>query len=153
MEVAPRAMPLSGSVHLVASEETTRTVSVTVRPAGHELVLAFFGGAYARELEEKNALEAVARDELTALFGSDFGNAIRRTTATAWLGDPWARGSYSAARPGFARYRETLAEPVADRVFFAGDACPVTMYGAIHGAWASGAETARRVAAALSSSG
>ena len=149
VEVAPGAMPLDGSVHLVASDTTTRTASVTVRPAGHELLLVFFGGAYARELEETGALEAAARDELIGLFGSDLGDAIRRTTATAWLGDPWARGSYSAARPGFARCREVLGEPVAERVFFAGEACPPSMYGAIHGAWASGADAARRVAAAL----
>jgi monoamine oxidase len=149
VEVAPEAMPLAGSVHLVASDSTARTASVTVRPAGHELLLVFFGGAYARELEERDALESVARDELVGLFGSGLGDAIRRTTATAWLGDPWARGSYSAARPGFAHCRSVLAEPVAERVFFAGEACPPTMYGAIHGAWASGADAARRVAAAL----
>jgi monoamine oxidase len=84
-----------------------------------------------------------------ALFGSDLGAAIRRTTATSWARDPWARGSYSAARPGFARCREVLAEPVAERVFFAVEACLPRMYGAIHGAWASGADAARRVAAAL----
>ena len=150
VEVAPKAMPLAGSVHLVASDTTTRTASVTVRPAGQELLLVFFGGAYARELEEKDQLEAVARDELTKLFGSDLGAAILRTTATSWLRDPWARGSYSAARPGFARCRERLAEPVAERVFFAGEAGPPAMYGAIHGAWASGADAARRVVAALS---
>jgi monoamine oxidase len=149
VELAPDAMPLAGTVHLVASDTTTRTVSVTVRPAGHALIQVFFGGAYARELEEKDALESVARDELIELFGSTVRDKIRRTTATSWLGDPWARGSYSAARPGFARCREVLAEPIAGRVFFAGEACPPTMYGAIHGAWASGAETAQRVAAVL----
>ncbi len=148
VEVAPGAMPFEGTVHLVASDETTRTASVTVRPAGHELVQVFFGGAYARELEEKDALESAARDELVGLFGSAFGDRIRRATATAWLGDPWARGSYSAARPGFARCRTVLAEPLEDRVFFAGEACPPTMYGSIHGAWASGGDAARRVAAA-----
>jgi monoamine oxidase len=42
-----------------------------------------------------------------------------------------------------------LAEPVADRVFFAGEACTPTAYGAIHGAWASGVDAARRIVAAL----
>jgi len=149
VEVAPGAMPLEGTIHLVASDATTRTASVTVRPAGHELIQVFFGGAYARELEEKGALVAAARDELAGLFGTDLRDQIRRTSATAWLADPWARGSYSAARPGFARCRAILAAPVADRVFFAGEACPPTMYGAIHGAWASGVDAARRVAATL----
>lgn len=149
VELAPGAMPFEGTVHLVASDTTSRTASVTVRPAGHELVQVFFGGAYARELEETGALESAARDELAGLFGSDLRNQIRRTAQTAWLSDPWARGSYSAARPGFARCRTSLGEPVADRVFFAGEACPPTMYGAIHGAWVSGVDAARCVALAL----
>jgi monoamine oxidase len=116
------------------------------------LILVFFGGGYARELEAARALEAAARDELGSVFGSDLGRRIRRSTATAWLADPWARGSYSAARPGCARCRGTLVEPIADRVFFAGEACTATAFGAIHGAWRSAAEAARRIVAALSRS-
>ena len=147
VDMEPGALPYAGSRHIVASETTTRTASVTVRPAGQDLLLVFFGGAYARELELGDALEAAARAELVSVFGSDFARRIHRTTATAWLRDPWARGSYSAARPGFAHLRSVLAEPVADRIFFAGEACTPTAYGAIHGAWLSGAEAARRVVA------
>ena len=149
VEVEPGALPFAETVHIVASDATTRTASVTVRPASHELLLVFFGGAYARELEMAGALQAAARDELVRLFGSDLGRRIRRSTATAWLNDRWARGSNSAARPGFARCRTVLAEPVADRVFFAGEACPPTAYGAIHGAWASGADAAHRIVSTL----
>lgn len=153
VEVGPGALPLAGTAHIVASDATTRTASITVRPAGHDLLLVFFGGRYARELETAGALEIAARDELRSVFGSDLGGKICRTTATAWLGDRWARGSYSAARPGFARCRAVLAEPVADRIFFAGEACTPTAYGAIHGAWASGAAAARRVASTLARGG
>jgi len=149
LELEPGALPFEGTANVVASATTARTTSFTVRPAGQELVLAYFGGEYARELEAQGALEATAREELVKLFGADLGPRIRRSTATAWVGDPWARGSYSAARPGFAHCRTVLAQPVAERVFFAGDACTVDTFGAIHGAWASGAEAARRIAAAL----
>ena len=149
VDVEPGALPFTATTHIVASDTTTRTASVTVRPAGHPLLLVFFGGAYAQELEGAGALESVARDELVRLFGSDVGRGIRGMTATAWLSDPWARGSYSAARPGFARCRTVLAAPVADRVFFAGEACPPAAYGAIHGAWASGVDAADRIVAAL----
>jgi monoamine oxidase len=148
-EFTPGALPLEGMVNVVANATAARTVSVTVRPAGHELLLAYFGGDYARELEAQGGLEAAAREELVRLFGADLGRRIRRSTATAWVGDPWARGSYSAARPGFAHCRKVLARPVAERVFFAGDACTIDTFGAIHGAWASGAESARRLVAAL----
>jgi monoamine oxidase len=142
----PGALPAGETLHVVASDATTRTASITVRPAGHELILVFFGGGYARELETAGVLDSAARDELVSVFGSELGRRIRRTTATAWLGDRWARGSYSAARPGFARCRSVLAAPVAERVFFAGEACVPTAFGAIHGAWMSGADTARRIA-------
>jgi monoamine oxidase len=144
-------LPFTETTHAVASADTVRTASITVRPAGQEVVLVFFGGGYARELETAGALESAAREALVSVFGGEVGRAIRRTTATAWVSDPWARGSYSAARPGFARCRAVLAEPVGGRVFFAGEACTATAYGAVHGAWASGAAAAHRVAAALAS--
>jgi monoamine oxidase len=149
LELAPGAMPLEGTANLIASDRTARTMSFSVRPAGQEIVLAFFGGDYARELERAGALVEAARDELVRLFGADLGRRIRRATATAWSTDPWARGSYSAARPGFARCRTVLARPVAGRVFFAGEACVTDIFGAIHGAWASAVRAARLVTESL----
>ena len=133
LELERGAFPLEGTAHFVASAATARTVSFTVRPAGQELMLVYFGGDYARELEAQGTLAAAAREETVKLFGAETGR-IRHSTATAWAGDPWARGSYSAARPGFAHCRKVLARPVAERVFFAGDACTIDTFGAIHGA-------------------
>jgi monoamine oxidase len=149
LELAPGALPYEGVVNFVASATTARTVSCTVRPAGHELLLCYFGGRHARDLESQGALEAAAREALSELFGADWTRRIRRGTTTAWAGDPWARGSYSAARPGSAHCRAVLAQPVAERVFFAGDACTVDTFGEIRGAWASGVKAARRVATLL----
>jgi monoamine oxidase len=149
LELDPGALPYEGMVNFVASAATARTLSCTVRPAGHALLLCYFGGRHARELEDRGVLEAAARDALIDLFGADWGRRIRRVTATAWAGDRWARGSYSAARPGFAHCRAGLGQPVAERVFFAGDACATDTFGEIRGAWASGVEAARRVTALL----
>jgi monoamine oxidase len=144
-DVEPGALPLDGTVNLIGRDTGP---SVTVRPAGHEVLLAFFGGRQARELEAGGGLEAAAREELAWLFGSSFPRRIRRSTSTAWASDPWARGSYSAAQPGFARCRTVLTEPLAERVFFAGDACTVESYGEINGAWHSAARAARRIVTA-----
>jgi len=149
LEVEDGALPFEGTTNFIASGTTVRTTSFSVRPAGHDVLLAYFGGGYARELERDGALVAAAREELARLFGADFERRIRRTTATAWAGDPWARGSYSAAKPGFARCRATLGRPLAGRVFFAGDACTTQTFGEINGAWESGVAAARGVAAAL----
>ena len=90
---------------------------------------------------------------LARVFGNDLGRRIRRSAATAWCSDPWARGSYSAARPGFARCRAVLAEPVAEGIFFAGEACTPSAFGAIHGAWISDADAARRIVASPARAG
>jgi monoamine oxidase len=152
-ELEPGALPFPGTTNFVASDRTARTMSFSVRPAGQEVLLAYFGGAYARELELGGMLVAAAREELVRIFGADLGRRIRRSTATAWSTDPWARGAYSAARPGYARCRRVLTRPVARRVFFAGEACVVDTFGAIHGAWASGAESARQVIETLTANG
>jgi monoamine oxidase len=68
--------------------------------------------------------------------------------ATAWLQDPWSRGSYSFALPGHADDRARLAAPVDDRLFFAGEACSPNFFSTAHGAWMSGVAAAE---AALSS--
>jgi monoamine oxidase len=144
-ELEPGAMPLEGTVNFIGRDTGP---SFTVRPAGHEVLLAFFGGRQARELEARGELEAAAREELGHLFGAGLLRRVRRSVSTAWASDPWARGSYSAARPGCAARRTTLAEPVAERVFFAGDACTVESYGEINGAWHSAVRAARRLVAA-----
>ncbi|HZF26929.1 MAG TPA: NAD(P)/FAD-dependent oxidoreductase [Steroidobacteraceae bacterium] len=141
----PGALPFEGTTHFIGTDKTAHTCSYQVRPAGHEVLLAYFGGSFARDLEERGELERFARDELAGIFGSDFERQIVESVAVGWSQDPWARGSYSAARPGHARAREALEQPVADRLFFAGEACSVEHFGTIHGAWESAERAAARV--------
>src|SRR5262245_19628838 len=62
LDLPPGALPFQGTANFVASAVTARTVSFSVRPGGQELVLAYFGGDHARELEAQGALEAAARE-------------------------------------------------------------------------------------------
>ena len=144
-EVDRGVMPFEGTLNFIGSMTGP---SFTVRPSGHDVLLAFVGGRQARELEADGALEAAAREELVRLFGSGLARGLRRAITTAWASDPWAHGSYSAARPGFAHTRAVLGEPVAERVYFAGDACSRDTYGEINGAWDSAAAAVRRIVAA-----
>ena len=71
--------------------------------------------------------------------------AMRRT---AWSTDPFARGSFSFAAVGSTpQDRTTLATPVDDRVFFAGEATSADMPGTVAGAQASGGRAAAEVMA------
>lgn len=152
-EFEPGALPAGDMLHFVGTDETARTASYAIRPAGHELLLAYFGGSFARELEMRGELEAFARDELAQIFGADLIRKIRRATSTKWAADQFSRGSYSAAEPGYAHLREQLNVPVAQKIFFAGEACSIRDFGTVHGAWFSGESAARAVAGEIASAG
>jgi monoamine oxidase len=117
------------------------------RPFGRPQIEAYFGGTLAHELEANGdaAFFDFASGELTALLGNDFAKRISPTRVHRWGADPFARGSYSYARPGQADQRAILAEPVDDRLFFAGEACSRSDYSTAHGAWLTGVATAEQV--------
>jgi monoamine oxidase len=63
-----------------------------------------------------------------------------------WQQDPLARGAYSYVAAGGFGSQRALAQPVADTVFFAGEATESSGHHAtVHGALASGVRAAREV--------
>jgi monoamine oxidase len=102
--------------------------------------VAYVSGRFSEALERtgRAAMIDYARGQLTHVFGSRVNQAIGITDATCWNSDPWIRGAYSIAAPGGAGQRERLAEPVGERLFFAGEATSVSAYGSAHGAYQSG---------------
>ena len=94
-------------------------------------------------------MTAFAVEELGALMGSDFRRRLHPLAETAWATDPWALGSYSHALPGRAGCRATLAAPVENRIFFAGEATHPHLYSTVHGAWETGLRAADEAIAAL----
>ncbi len=117
------------------------------RPFGRPQIEAYFGGTLAHELEANGdaAFFDFASGELTALLGSDFAKRIRPIRVHRWGADPFARGSYSYARPGKADQRTVLATPVDERLFFAGEACSRNDYSTAHGAWLTGVTAAGQI--------
>jgi monoamine oxidase len=133
--------------HVVGSTRRRETASYQIRPLGRPVIACFFGGRWAAALEAEGeaAMAAFAADELAGLFGADIRRHLAPLASTAWRADPWARGSYSYARPGHAEDRARLAAPVEDRLFFAGEASSPNFFSTAHGAFLSGraaAETA-----------
>jgi monoamine oxidase len=86
-----------------------------------------------------------ARTQLSSVFGSQVNRAIGKTDATGWNSDPRIRGAYSMAGPGAAGQRAQLAQPIGERLFFAGEATSITAYGSAHGAYQSGAAAVQAV--------
>jgi monoamine oxidase len=129
--------------------DSSRTSSVQIRPFGRDIVSCYFGGGYARELEETGAMIGAAEAAMVNVFGSDIRRHLEAPLATAWFLDVHARGSYSAAAPGHAHRRADLAAPLDDRLFFAGEACSPDFFSTCHGAHLSGIAAASAAAVAL----
>jgi monoamine oxidase len=125
------------------------TAGYHLRPFGRPLIEAYFGGRLAAELEVSgdDAFFDFAVAELVNLFGSAFAQRLRPIRVHRWGLDPCSLGSYSFAVPGSADCRQTLAAPVDDRVFFAGEACSVSDFSTAHGAWRTGVAAAEQVMA------
>jgi monoamine oxidase len=146
------ALPGSeGEEFLVGSTTRRETMSYQVRPLGRPRIICFFGGRFAARLEDDGiaAMAAFAMDELAGLFGNDIRRQLSPLASSAWRSDRFARGSYSYARPGHADDRTSLAEPVDNRLFFAGEACSPHFFSTAHGAYETGSAAADAALASL----
>jgi monoamine oxidase len=143
------ALPYPGTTNFVGSNLTARTGSYALRPNGGDVLLGYFGGTLARELEVRGELESFAREELQSIFGADFTRRIRGSLHSEWVTDRFAAGSYSVALPGKAHLRAQLSEPVGGKLYFAGEANSLDHFGTIQGAWESAVATAEKTLAAL----
>jgi monoamine oxidase len=132
---------------------TMRTAMGTyhIRPFGQPCIEGFFGGSFARELEDAGdgAFAAQSIDEIAGFLGNDIRRKLKPLAESRWAHDPFARGAYSHALPGHAGDRAVLAAPVDGRLFFAGEATSPNFFTTVHGARDSGERAAKEVLAAL----
>ncbi len=138
----------------IFSSDKADAMHFHVRPCGDPVVGAYVGGRVCDALEKDGpeAMKALALERLKAIFGADIEKEITGSVATGWRGDPAIGGGYSLARPGQAHRRADLATPLADRLFFAGEATHIDFYSTAHGAYFSGVAAAETAAAVLGAS-
>jgi monoamine oxidase len=141
----PDALPKDGNLR--GATMRTAMGGFHLRPFGQPCIEGFFGGRFARELEDAGdgALAAQGIDEIVALLGNDFRRKLKPLSESRWAHDPFARGSYSHALPGHAGDRAVLAAPVDNRLFFAGEATSPNFFSTAHGARDSGERAAGEV--------
>ena len=85
---------------------------------------------------------------LSRIFGierSELQRELRSYHIHDWQSDPWSRGAYSYACVGGARAFQQLAKPLAQTLFFAGEATSHEHNGTVHGAIASGYRAAHEL--------
>ncbi|MGA9088257.1 MAG: NAD(P)/FAD-dependent oxidoreductase [Bradyrhizobium sp.] len=143
----PEALPSDGNLR--GATMRTAMGAYHLRPFGQACIEGFFGGRFARELEDagEGAIAAQAIGEIVALLGSDYRRRLKPLAESRWAHDPFARGSYSHALPGHAGARAVLAAPVDGRLFFAGEATSPNFFSTAHGARDSGERAAGEVMA------
>ena len=114
------------------------------------VLLGFHAADRARELEGRPDREIVASAmrTLRTIFGDDIPEPLD-AQITRWAQDPFALGAYSFNPVGATpKLRRDLAAPVAQRLFFAGEACHERYFSTVHGAYLSGLRAAKQIAAA-----
>jgi monoamine oxidase len=119
------------------------------RDGFHQLT-AWAVGPKASRLEAfqlRDLIDHVA-EELAALCGvspTDIRDSMLSGHYHDFGHDPFSLGAYPYVRPGGSEAAVTLARPIADAVFFAGDATDSEHFGTVAGALASGARAASQV--------
>jgi monoamine oxidase len=138
-------LPIDG--HLYGAIDRAGVGSYHLRPQGEPCISGFFGGSFARTLEDagEGAMAAQAIDDIVALLGSNYRTRLKPLAASRWAHDPFANGSYSHALPGHADDRQILAAPIDNRLFFAGEATSPNFFSTAHGARDTGERAAKEV--------
>lgn len=119
------------------------------RPFGYDYVEVTAGGRMAEWMEKSGERATIdyILEKLRDVAGNEAVPEPIRHIVSAWNSDDWVKGSYSCARPGAANQRQVLAQPIDDRIFFAGEASSSDFYGSVHGACFTGRVAARAACA------
>lgn len=112
------------------------------------IIVAYHAGRRARHINQWDdaTFIAEARRVMQRIFGDNGFGHIPEPEAyvrTGWQQDPFTHGSYSFDQIGQQPdARHTLAQPIANRLYFAGEATHPHFYATVHGAYETGIRAA-----------
>ncbi|EYF02181.1 flavin monoamine oxidase family protein [Chondromyces apiculatus] len=114
------------------------------------MLVAWAGGSNAAALSGRGAraIADEAQGVLARALGQDEAALAARCTGAwvfDWLLDPYARGAYAFITAGAEDAADTLATPVEDTLYIAGEATCSEAIGTVHGALRSGHRAATQV--------
>jgi monoamine oxidase len=114
------------------------------------LLTGWAGGPRADKLSHAPKTELVdhALESLGHILNcpsAELKQMLAETYVHDWQADEFSRGAYSYALVGGEHAAEALAQPVANTLFFAGEATHPTHNGTVHGAIASGIRAAKEI--------
>ena len=122
------------------------------KPLRQPVLIGFHAGPSAVALEalDDAAVVASALASLRRLYGPGIPEPIG-VQISRWRADPFSGGAYSFNALGSTPAdRQVLAKPLAQRLFFAGEASHPSLFGTTHGAYLSGLRAAAELQASPS---
>lgn len=117
------------------------------RAANQPILLGFNAADQGRTIEAWSDQQIVnsAMQTLKTLYGKGIPEPVGYQI-TRWASDPFTLGSYSYNAVGTTpNTRKTLAAPVDNKLFFAGEASQTDYFGTAHGAYLSGVRVAAEI--------
>lgn len=129
----------------------TRACFFITWPFGYDYVFGNIGGEFGWELSREGPEATVdfALEEMVKQIGSDARKHFIKGMATDWATNPLTEGAYSAVKPGCVGARSILSEPIAEKLFFAGEAMGGNRSALVNGAFESGKKVAKAIAKGL----
>lgn len=129
----------------------TRPFALVARLGGTDLHVMEVGGSLAADLAAgpPQAGASFLKEALTRTFGATLASKVGKVHHTRWSREPFALGAWSCALPGAGNLRRAFTEVVNGRLAFAGEHAHETLWGTLHGAWASGERAADQAIRAL----
>lgn len=123
IEIRGTRLGLSPFDDLLIERRARNDIYFLCFPFDLDLMIGFVGGDFAWELNAAGEAAGVdfVTDRLCGIFGSDLRKHVGRAMMTNWGAERFVRGAYATARPGKASARRILSEPVAEKIFFAGE--------------------------------
>lgn len=115
---------------------------------GRPTLCAFTAGSVARQVEQwsEEEIQASAMEALQKQFAGQTIPPPRQVIVTKWGQDEFSLGAYSFNKFGGKHSdRKKLAEPIDQKVYFAGEACHSQYFGTTHGALMSGISAAKQI--------
>ncbi|MFZ5671898.1 MAG: flavin monoamine oxidase family protein [Pseudomonadota bacterium] len=129
---------------------TTHPLNFELHPFGRPIAVTHIAGHFARDMERDGEPGMIdfALSALVKAFGSDLRRRVKKATATHWSSDVFINGAYSCARPGHGLARRAFANPIAERIFLAGEHVHASFYATAHGAFETGIAAAAKASTA-----
>lgn len=157
-EILPEALRVREGAEFGYVHSVDQAIQVWWSASPAPVLVGWVGGPRAVRLSRRPRSEQVAQalQSLATTVGcrhSDLAGALQEALTHRWASDPFARGAYSYVKAGLEESLEEWGKPIADTLFFAGEATAErSELGTVTGALSSGARVAREIASVVAPS-